>query len=194
MKIVLASSSAYRKSLLSRLKKPFITYAPDIDESLDIKAHPEFVETLSVQKAQKAQILYPDAVCIGCDTIATMGEKRLGKPSNAQEAVEQLLSMSGQKIDFYSGVSVVYKPKSLILKSTIVTEVEFRELTIPMIEHYLELEKPYQSCGSFKSETLGIALIKKCKSDDPTALIGLPLITLCDMLQTVGLNIFEPTI
>lgn len=189
MKIILASSSPYRKALLQRLKIEFTVVSPDIHEDLAIESHQALVETLSIQKAQHVASLYPDALCIGCDTIATMGKMRLGKPLNFETAKEQLLSMSGQTIHFYSGIALHCASKNLLFKKAITTEVQFRKLTPMMITHYLKTEEPYQSCGAFKSETLGTALIQKCQSDDPTAIIGLPLITLCDMLEQAGVSV-----
>lgn len=189
MKIILASSSPYRKTLLERLKIEFTVVNPDINEDLAIESHHTLVETLSVQKAQQVGKLHPDAFCIGCDTIATMGTMRLGKPLNFETAMQQLLSMSGQTIHFYTGIALHCASKNVLLKKAIITEVLFRKLTPAMITHYLKTEEPYQSCGAFKSETLGTALIQKCQSDDPTAIIGLPLITLCDMLEKANVSV-----
>lgn len=190
MKIILASSSPFRKALLERLKIEFTVVNPDINENLAIESHQSLVETLSAQKAQQVGILHPDAFCIGCDTIATMGKIRLGKPLNFETAMQQLLSMSGQTIHFYTGIALHCASKNTLFKKTIITEVLFRKLTPAMITHYLNTEEPYQSCGAFKSETLGTALIHKCQSDDPTGIIGLPLITLCDMFEQAGVSIF----
>lgn len=188
MNIILASGSIYRKELLNRLKIHFTTYTPDINENLPIESHSEYVETLSVNKALAALKQFPDSCCIGCDTIATLGKSRLGKPINFEKAKQQLQQLSGQTVKFYSGIGVVTKDQ--VLQKSLVTEVVFRELSLKMIEYYLTVEEPFQSCGSFKSETFGCSLISRCSSDDPSAIIGLPLLTLCDMLQRVGIDIF----
>lgn len=191
MNIVLASSSIYRKALMTRLRCNFTTYSPDINEDIGLESHEELVQTLSVEKAKKALQSHPEAVCIGCDTLATLGGKRLGKPGNYERAKAQLQAMSGQQVIFYTGIAVVHPSKDLILKKCIPTDVIFKNLSDSTIDYYLNIEKPYQSCGAFKSETLGTALISQCKSNDPTAIIGLPLITLCNMLEEVGIDLFK---
>lgn len=191
MDIILASASPYRKALMDRLQIPFQTFNANINEDLPIADHTEYVETLSIEKATAAQLAHPDAICIGCDTIAALGDKRLGKPGNKANATQQLEFMSNQLVTFYSGIAVLSQAKSLRLTRTVLTKVRFRTLTKQMIQCYLEKVAPFNSCGSFQSETLGGALIRQCHSDDPTAIIGLPLIALCDMLETAGVNIFE---
>jgi len=186
--IILASSSIYRKELFSRLGLDFTCFSPDINENLDIKEHSVLTETLAVQKAQKGQQFYPNAISIGSDTIATLGEKRLGKPHDHEKAVSQLTSMSGQTVLFYTGVAVVC-PNMPILKTHIITTVKFRNLSSTTIEAYLRKEQPYKSSGSFKSETSAIALIDCCQSSDPTAIVGLPLIALSQMLKEVGVSV-----
>lgn len=190
MEIVLASGSVYRKALLARLHIPFTTFDANIDEEIALEDHDRLVTHLSAEKASVAQKRFPEAICIGCDTIATLGAERLGKPLEHATAVKQLQAMSGKTVYFYSGIAVAYQPKDFLLTKSVVTEVTFRTLTLKMIEHYLQTVKPYNSCGSFQSETLGCALIKTCQSDDPSAIIGLPLITLCDMLAEVGFDVF----
>lgn len=186
--IILASSSIYRKELFSRLGLDFTCFSPDINENLDISEHSALTETLAVQKAQKGQQFYPNAISIGSDTIATLGETRLGKPNNHESAVSQLMSMSGQTVLFYTGIAVA-SPNMEPLKAHIITTVQFRTLSSATIEAYLEKERPYKSSGSFKSETSAVALINCCQSSDPTAIIGLPLITLSQMLNEVGVSI-----
>tara|TARA_R110002110_G_scaffold404606_1_gene623194 strand:+ start:235239 stop:235817 length:579 start_codon:yes stop_codon:yes gene_type:complete len=186
--IILASSSIYRKELFSRLGLDFTCFSPDINENLDITDHSCLTETLAIQKAQKAQESYPDAVCIGSDTIATLGQSRLGKPLNYEVALAQLQEMSGQEILFYTGIAIV-SPDRSPLKAHVITTVQFKKLTQEMIHTYLKKEAPYKSCGSFKSETSAVALINCCQSSDPTAIVGLPLITVSQMLSDVGVSV-----
>jgi septum formation protein len=189
-KLLLASSSIYRQELLARLKIPFDSFAPDIDETPkkgeSIQA---LVLRLSKEKAKAASQRFLDAVCIGSDEVAALDNQILGKPLTHEAATLQLKSMSGRKVEFHTGVCV-YAPTLAFEDCRLVTTaVTFRQLTTSMIENYLLKEQPYQSAGSFKSETLGSALIEKFHGDDPTALIGLPLITLCEMLQKIGLGV-----
>lgn len=188
--IILASSSIYRKELLERLKIPFTTHSSDIDESpLPGEPIPDMVLRLSQEKALAASIVYPDAICIGSDEVAGLNNTILGKPLTHQNATKQLQSMRDKKIIFYTGVCVVSPHHSHIDTRMSETAVTFKNLTDKMIENYLNKEKPYHSAASFKSETLGSALIDKMECDDPTAIIGLPLIVLCDMLRAVGVEI-----
>lgn len=188
--IVLASKSPYRKALLSRLPLDFITHDSNINEDLDLPSHQALVETLALEKAKAAQLVYPEALCIGSDTLGTLGDLRLGKSASEALAQEQLQQMSGQIVDFYTGIALYDHQQNLSLQHTVVTSVKFRTLTPKMIQHYLDKEKPFQSCASFKSETSAIALIESCTSEDPTAIVGLPLITLCSMLMKAGIEVF----
>jgi septum formation protein len=188
--LILASSSIYRQELLSRLKIPFTTFSSDIDETpRQGESITDMVLRLSKEKAYVACEKNPGAVCIGSDEVAAIGETILGKPGNHENAIKQLRQMSGQKIIFYTGICVAapFLNHEECRMST--TTVTFRHLTLTMIENYLNKEKPYQSAGSFKSETLGSALISRFESDDPTAIIGLPLIILCEMLVKAGIEI-----
>ncbi|MGE3317669.1 MAG: nucleoside triphosphate pyrophosphatase [Candidatus Berkiella sp.] len=189
-KLLLASSSIYRQELLGRLKIPFESYSPDIDETpKNGESLEALVLRLSKEKAKAGVMQFPEAVCIGSDEIAALENTILGKPLTHENAIQQLTRMSGQKVDFLTGVCV-YAPKLSFEDCRLVTTtVIFKKLTPSMIENYLQKEQPYQSAGSFKSETLGSALIDKMQSDDPTAIIGLPLITLCHMLNKVGIAI-----
>jgi len=189
-KLLLASSSIYRQELLGRLKIPFESFSADIDETPKSGESLEsLVLRLSKEKAKAGAITFPDTICIGSDEIATLENRILGKPLTHESAIQQLTLMSGQKVEFLTGVCV-YAPKLSFEDCRLVTTtVLFKKLTSSMIENYLQKEQPYHSAGSFKSETLGCALIEKMQSDDPTAIIGLPLIVLCDMLSKVGINI-----
>ena len=190
IKLLLASSSVYRQELLARLKVPFECFAPDIDESPKAgESIQAMVLRLSKEKAEAASHRFPDAVCIGSFEVAALDNTILGKPLTHEVATKQLKDMSGKKVEFYTGVCV-YAPTLAFEDCRLVTTaVTFRQLTPSMIENYLIKEQPYHSAGSFKSETLGSALIEQFHGDDPTAMIGLPLITLCDMLQKLGLEI-----
>lgn len=189
-KLLLASSSIYRQELLSRLKVPFESFSPDIDETPKSGESLEsLVLRLSREKAKAGAIRFPESVCIGSDEIATLENAILGKPLSHENAIEQLTRMSGQKIDFLTGVCVYAPTLSFEDCRLVTTTVIFKKLTRNMIENYLLKEQPYNSAGSFKSETLGCALIEKMQSDDPTAIIGLPLISLCDLLNKAGIEV-----
>lgn len=188
--IILASSSPYRKTLLERLKIPFAVESPDIDESfLSHETFEAHVMRLAVEKAQAIAKRYPEAICIGSDTIGTLGTTLLGKPMTHENAVIQLRHMSGQKVTFYTSVSVVIHAKQHVECRCNTIHIYFRELNDRMIENYLQKVQPYFSSASFQSETLGSALIKRFEGNDPTALIGLPLIDLTQMLETVGVTV-----
>jgi len=186
--ILLASSSKYRKALFERLKIPFESFSPNIDES----RHPnekisDFVKRLSIEKAAVALARFEKHVCIGSDEVAALGDSLLGKPGNKANAIAQLKQLSGQKICFYTGVCVKADHYQGCQLST--TTVWFRNLSDTMIENYIEKEQPFESAASFKSETLGCALVERMEADDPSAIIGLPLISLCRMLEEAGVNI-----
>lgn len=188
--LILASSSIYRKELLERLKIPFSCFSSDIDES----PHPresvqDMVLRLSKEKSRVCSQQHPNAICIGSDEVAAIDNQILGKPGNKETAMIQLSSMSGQQVKFYTGVCITAQFKNYHDCRLSITTLTFKKLTPSMIENYLEKEKPYQSAASFKSETLGSALIEKFESDDPTGIIGLPLIMLCDMLEKVGIAV-----
>ncbi len=186
MKLILASSSPYRKDLFMRLKLNFECISPDVDETqLPNETDTQLVKRLSLSKAQSALNNYPDSICIGCDTVASLNQEVLGKPKTFDIAVSQLKKMSGQTVQFLTGISVVapnHQPLCAMVPSTVI----FRELSEAKIRKYCELEEPFHSCGSFKSETTACALIEKLTSDDPTAIIGLPLIELTKMLEQVN--------
>lgn len=188
--LVLASSSVYRKELLSRLQLPFMTFSPHVNESRlpDEPVH-AMVERLARDKARAAGQVFPHKCCIGADTLACLGETTLGKPMTHEVAVQQLKQLSQQRVDFHTGVSVVAPAQGFEETRVVTTTVTFRQLSDAMIEHYLRKEKPYFSSASFKSETLGSALITRFEGDDPTALIGLPLIALCDLLAAAGMPV-----
>lgn len=190
--LILASQSPYRKALLSRLQIPFTIFSPEIDETP--KPHETWdalVLRLAREKAQSAASRFPDAICIGADSVAALGDRLLTKPHTRNNAIQQLSYMSGQKVYFHVGLCVFAPVLSFEASHGEQTAVTFRTLSPQLIHAYLDKEAPYQSAGSFKLESLGIALIQSFEGQDPTATIGLPLIALCDLLQKAGVNIFH---
>jgi septum formation protein len=187
--LVLASTSPFRRDLLQRLGIPFITAAPDVDESpLPGEAADALVQRLSASKARAVGRTHAGLV-IGSDQVATVGEAILGKPGNHERAFEQLQQLSGRTVTFHTGLCLLDTEKDFQQLDVIPFTVEFRQLSTTQIEHYLRREQPYNCAGSFKSEALGITLFRRMQGDDPTALIGLPLIRLTDMLATAGISL-----
>jgi septum formation protein len=192
-KLILASSSPYRKMLLQRLDISFSCYSPNIDESPYPDELPKaLAQRLALQKAQVAADKFPGAIAIGSDQVAELNGKPLGKPGNHQRAQQQLQAQSGQTLHFHSGLAVVQRlpdgnRKQLHLVDT--TNVCFRPLNDAQIERYLQLEQPYDCAGSFKAEGLGISLFSHIDGSDPSSLIGLPLICLCTALQDFGVEV-----
>lgn len=188
MQIILASSSPFRRALLERLGLPFSTVSPDLDERREPDESPEaMVQRLSAAKAAAVLQEHPGALVIGSDQAAVLGGKVLGKPGGHPQAVNQLSACSGREVFFHTGLCVL--GGGLELSHMDCTRVRFRELTDDEIERYLKREQPYQSAGSFKVEGLGISLFESVDSEDPTALIGLPLIALCRLLRQAGISI-----
>jgi septum formation protein len=197
-KLLLASSSIYRKGLLERLQLPFECYSPDIDESLlENETGYQQALRLALQKARAAAKKYPQSIIIGSDQVAELHsahqgdgsqlQRILGKPGNHAQAVKQLTAQSGQRVYFHTGLAVIYQGEAKAIVDT--TEVDFRELTAGQIENYLRAEQPYDCAGSFKAEALGISLFTAVNSNDPTSLIGLPLIQLCNLLREFDVEI-----
>ena len=185
--LVLASSSSYRRELLARLQLPFITAAPDIDESrLADESAKAMVARLAQQKAAALVTQYPQALIIGSDQCAVLGEQILGKPLTHAQARQQLQASSGRTVEFLTGLCLLDSQTQSFQLEVIPFYVEFRELQAAEIENYLLREQPYDCAGSFKSEGLGISLFNRMQGDDPTALIGLPLIRLAAMLRKQG--------
>jgi septum formation protein len=190
--LILASSSPYRKELLSRLKLPFITLSPQVDETaLPNEAPEDTALRLAEKKARSIAKDYPDALIIGCDQVASLHGQPIGKPGNHQNAVNQLKQMSGQTVIFYSAICLLNSKHQKVQKAVIPYEVKFRSLSDSLINRYLKAEKPYDCAGSAKSEGLGIILIEKMDGADPNALIGLPLIALVDMLHQEHIEILH---
>lgn len=188
--LVLASTSVYRQQLLNRLGYPFQIAAPKTDETPLADESPAATALrLSELKARAVAEQYPDALIIGSDQVAHQGNSTYGKPGTHNEAVRQLRQLSGETIDFVSGLCVLDSVNGRAETRSVVTRVSFRKLSEYTIESYLRQEQPYDCAGSAKSEGLGIALIARMECNDPTALVGLPLIALCDLLEIHGLRL-----
>lgn len=189
-KLVLASTSTYRQELLSRLRLPFTTFGPNVDETAKIGEAPSHTaERLALCKAMAAMPTYADALIIGSDQVAYDGNQVFGKPGTIPNAIEQLRTMSGREVIFHTGISVVNSRTGKHQTRGVATRVGFRELGTEEIERYLTLEDALNCAGSAKSEGLGISLLRYIRGDDPTALIGLPLIALHEMLRTEGVAV-----
>ena len=191
-KVILGSSSRYRRDLLQRLQIPFDVATPDVDETpLSGEASRSLAERLALAKAYAVASIFPQAVVIGSDQVADLKGQTLGKPGTHERAVWQLRQMRGQTVVFQTAVAVVCLENSFEQTSLATVNVTFRDLTDDEIENYLRAEQPYDCAGSAKSEGLGIALLASIDSDDPTALIGLPLIRTCKMLQAAGIDLLS---
>jgi MAF protein len=189
-KIILASSSPYRKKLLKRLDITFTTVSPEINERyFQDELISDYVLRLAKTKAESIVSKNNNSLIIAADQALQCDKKILGKPGNYNKAKEQLIFMSNRSLTFYTGLCLINTETKIIEKDVISFHVDFRKLTESEIENYLVKEKPYDCAGSFKSEKLGISLLKKMNGDDPTALIGLPLIRLCKMLRNQGVDI-----
>lgn len=192
-RLILGSSSVYRRELLARLGVPFEVTSPDIDESPQPGEHPAaLARRLAREKARAiAEKLAPgerDVLVIGSDQVCVLGDEALGKPGSHEKAVAQLQRLSGQTVVFETALCLFDAATGRAQEELVSTEVEFRELSLPEIEAYLQKEPAYDCAGSAKSEGLGIALLDRLSGDDPTALIGLPLIALSRLLRHAGLN------
>jgi MAF protein len=192
MKLVLGSTSPFRKALLERLHVDFECDAPDIDETpLEYEAVEDMVVRLAIAKARAISARHPDALIIGSDQSAVLKGEKLSKPGNFENAFKQLTRASGQKITFQTGLCLLNARTGNIQSTCVPYTVVFKELTPTMIENYLHKEEPYNCAGSFKSEALGIALFERFEGSDPNALIGLPLIELVNFLANEGFSILD---
>lgn len=194
-RFILASGSLYRRELLSRLQFPFSVRSPDIDESpLDGEPPAQTALRLARQKAEAIARTENDAIIIGSDQVANLDGQPIGKPGTHANALAQLKRMQGRSVIFHTAVCVLDGrcniPHSRVQTATVDTTVLFRTLTVEQLDAYLRIEQPYDCAGSAKNEGLGITLIASIRSDDPTALTGLPLITVCDMLSRTGWTFF----
>lgn len=188
--LVLGSTSRYRHELLARLNLPFVVAAPEVDETPLAEETPrDLALRLAVAKARAVARQHPQAVVIGSDQVADLDGRSLGKPGNHERAAAQLRLLSGRQAVFHTAVAVVRADTSFEEVALAPVTVRFRALHTEEIEHYLRLEEPYDCAGSAKCETLGIALLEAIDSDDPTALVGLPLIRTCRMLRAAGLTL-----
>lgn len=189
-KLVLASTSPYRRELLGRLGLPFAVANPQSDESPLPGESPEALALrLSEAKARAVGDAYPDALIIGSDQVATVNSKIYGKPGNHARAVSQLRELSGKTVNFFTGLCLYNTRTGKADVRGISTLVAFRVLSDQEIENYLQREPAYNCAGSAKSEGLGIALLSSMQGSDPNALVGLPLIALCDMLRDQGVAV-----
>jgi len=190
MQIILGSTSPYRKELLQRFGLAFESAAPDIDETRRAGETPQaLVARLAEQKAKAVARNYTDALIIGSDQVAVLNNEVLGKPGNHETAVVQLSKASGETVAFYTGICLFNTTTNNLQVDVVQFNVIFRKLNRDQIEHYLKAEQPYDCAGSFKSEGLGVALFERMEGEDPSALIGLPLIRLCRMLEQEGVRI-----
>lgn len=188
--LILASTSAYRRELLQRLGLPFAVCAPGVDEAaLPGEAPAETARRLALLKARSiAAAQAEEAIVIGADQVAELAGLALGKPGTHEGAVAQLRAMRGQSVVFHSAVAVVRAARRFESVEVVPVRVRFRDLPDADIERYLRIERPYDCAGSAKAEGLGIALLASVESNDPTALIGLPLIQTCSMLRQAGID------
>jgi septum formation protein len=188
--LVLASTSRYRADLLRRLGLPFATFAPGVDEvALAGEAPAATAVRLAEAKARAAASTHRDALIVGSDQVASCGAEAIGKPGSHENAVAQLRRLSGKTVVFHTGLALLDSAIGVCRSECIDVVSTYRALTDAEIEAYLRREEPYDCAGSVKSEGLGIALLERIASDDPTALIGLPLIRLCALLRAAGVSV-----
>jgi septum formation protein len=194
-RLILASTSRYRRELLERLRLPFEVVSPDVDESpRALEAPAALAMRLALAKAAAVAVHAADAIVIGSDQVAELDGRAIGKPGSHARALEQLTMMSGQRVVFHTAVAVVRRERGFERALLAPVTVRFRTLRTEDIERYLQLDTPYDCAGSAKSEALGVALLDSIDSDDPTALIGLPLIRTCALLREAGLDpLRDPT-
>ena len=191
--IVLASTSPYRSQLLERLRLPFETLAPQVDESAQHGEAPAATaRRLALAKARAVADKRPQAIVVGSDQVADLDGNPLGKPLNHEAALRQLLAMQGRCVVFHTALALVCLARARTLVDCIDTQVHFRPMQRDRLDAYLRLEQPYDCAGSAKIESLGICLVQSVSSQDPTALIGLPLIALTSMLEQFGVALPRP--
>ena len=190
VELVLASTSQYRRELLARLRVPFATVAPDVDESPADGEDPRALALrLARAKASAVQRTFPSALIIGCDQVAAVDGELLSKPGSYENAVRQLRLMRGKPVPFYTALCLLDAASGRSHIDVVTVTVHMRQITDAQIERYLRAEQPYDCAGSARIEGQGIALVDRVDSDDPTALIGLPLIRLCAMLRAEGVDL-----
>ena len=190
--LILGSTSRYRRELLERLRLPFTVVAPEVDEApLPGEAPAALAQRLALAKARAVAELHPQAVVIGSDQVADLDGHALGKPGSHERALAQLQRLSGRQAVFHTAVAVVRGDTRFEEVTLASVTVQFRTLGSDEIERYLRLEEPYDCAGSARSEGLGIALLEAIHSDDPTALVGLPLIRTCRLLRDAGIDVLR---
>jgi septum formation protein len=188
--LVLGSTSRYRRELLARLHVPFEVAAPDVDETPQPGESPRaLAQRLALAKAHAVAAKFPQAVVIGSDQVADLDGQPLGKPGTHEKAVNQLRAMRGQTVIFQTALAVVCLESGFVEQDIAAVRVMFRQLSDAEIESYLRIEQPYDCAGSAKSEGLGIALLERIDNDDPTALVGLPLIRTARMIRAAGVKL-----
>ena len=191
--LILGSTSRYRREMLQRLRMPFDVQSPAVDETpLPNEAPPALALRLALAKAREVAARFPNAAVIGSDQVADLDGHPVGKPGDHARAVEQLRAMRGRAVVFQTAVAVVCAARRYEASALVPVTVRFRTLSDAEIEHYLLAEQPYDCAGSAKSEALGIALLSAIESDDPTALVGLPLIKTCELLRGAGVDPLQP--
>lgn len=192
MELILASSSPFRRELLERLGVSFEQHVPSVDETpLPGESAAVLVERLAVAKARAVATRFPEGLVIGSDQVCVLGDSILGKPGNHARAVRQLEEVSGREVLFLTGLCVCNASASSLQTAVVPYRVHFRALDPEQIETYLTRERPYDCTCSFRSEGLGIALLERMEGEDPTALVGLPLIRLVGMLASEGLDVLR---
>lgn len=188
--VILGSTSTYRRELMKRLRIPFDVQAPDVDESAHSDESPlQLAQRLALAKAHAVASKFPESVVIGSDQVADLEGFALGKPGNFERATLQLRQMRGKTVVFHTALAVVCHATGFVAQDCASVHVVFRDLSDDEITAYLHAETPYDCAGSAKSEGLGIALLASIDSDDPTALVGLPLIRTCNMLRAAGVKL-----
>ncbi len=187
-RLILGSTSVYRRELLSRLRIPFDVESPNVDETpLPDETPLQLARRLALAKARAVAARFPECIVIGSDQVADLDGKALGKPGNFERALAQLQEMQGKTVVFQTAIAVVCEATGFCQQDVAPVRVTFRRLSDTEITHYLHAEEPYDCAGSAKSEGLGIALLEKIDNDDPTALVGLPLIRTAAMLRAAGI-------
>ena len=188
--IVLASSSSYRRELLTRLQLPFTCHSPDIDETPQANESAQaLVQRLALSKARALAQHYPQHIIIGSDQVAVLDGKIIGKPLHAEGATQQLSAASGRGLVFLTGLAVIDTRTQIEQVDLVPFTVHFRTLNAAQIQRYIAAEQPFDCAGSFKSEGLGVSLFQATEGSDATSLVGLPLIRLCDMLNACGIAV-----
>ncbi len=192
MKLVLASGSKTRKTVLEKLQLPFTTIPPNVDESpREHESADQLVVRLSVAKAQCVKAQFSNHLIIGSDQVAVIDDRIIGKPNSRDNAIQQLQAASENLVTLHTGITLLNSKTENMQTDVLHYQVQFRKLTQAMIEDYIDRDRPYDCGGSLRSEGLGIALLKKFHGDDPNILLGLPLIRLIDMLVNEGVTVLH---